>query len=69
MGNGKPHCRAEGVPQITRQECIRSVKRHVFSASEKKEMAGVKLITMMTLQLNVLDDVRQGDLRWTCGSG
>ena len=55
--NGKPHCRAEGVPQITRQG-MHSLGETacVFGSSEKKEMIGVKLITMMTLQLNVLDD-------------
>ena len=57
--NGKPHCSAEAAPQIKRQGiCSLGETVCVFGSSEKKEMQGVKLLTMMTLQLNVLDDER-----------
>ena len=57
--NGKLHCIAEGAAQIKRQG-MHSLGETacVFGSSEKKEMAGIKLITMMTLQMNVLDDER-----------
>lgn len=55
--NGKPHCTVEGAVQIKRQG-MHSLgdTACIFGSSEKKEMQGIKLITMMSLQLNVLDD-------------
>eukprot|EP01043_Picozoa_sp_COSAG02_P039324 COSAG02_NODE_3097_length_7379_cov_2.471154_3_plen_1248_part_00 len=58
--NGKLHCTVEpGSHQLKRQG-MHSLNETlcVFGSSEKKQMLGVKLLTMMTLQTNFLDDVR-----------
>jgi hypothetical protein len=55
--NGKPHCTAQSMPQIKPQGMHSMTGTMcIFGSSEKKEMHGIKLITMLTLQLNVLDD-------------
>jgi hypothetical protein len=58
--DGKPHCTVDpGAHQLKRQGMHSlSDTLCVFGSSEKKEMQGIKLLTMMTLQLNVLDDER-----------
>ena len=58
--NGTPHCTVEqGSHQLKRQG-MHSLNETlcVFGSSEKKQMLGVKLLTMMTLQTNFLDDAR-----------
>eukprot|EP01043_Picozoa_sp_COSAG02_P008366 COSAG02_NODE_266_length_26580_cov_9.209207_14_plen_1251_part_00 len=58
--NGKLHCTVEqGSHQLKRQG-MHSLNETlcVFGSSEKKQMQGVKLLTMMTLQTSFLDDAR-----------
>ena len=57
--NGKLHCTVEDPLRIKRQgRHSLSTTCVVFGSSEKTEMQGVKLITMIELQTDVLDDAR-----------